>query len=59
MAESNMNSTIDLRNVLENFGVEILNTLNSVKNVLQECLVLNFIPVIFAELFAGKYGEGH
>ena len=39
--------------------MEILNILNSVKNVLQECLVLNFIPMIFAELFAGKYGEGH
>jgi hypothetical protein len=54
-----MNSAVDLQNVLENFGVEILNTWNSVKNVLQEYLVLNFIPVIFEELYAGKCGEGH
>jgi len=45
-----MNSAVDLQNVLENFGVEILNTLNSVKNMLQECFILNFIP-IFEELF--------
>jgi hypothetical protein len=53
-----MNSAVDPQNVLENFGVEILNTLNLVKNMLQECVVLNFIP-IFEELFAGKCGEGH
>ena len=54
-----MNSAVDVQNVLENFGAEILNTLNSVKKVLQECLVLNFIPTIFEELFAEKCGEGH
>jgi hypothetical protein len=53
-----MNSAVDLQNVLENFSVEILSTLNSMKNMLQECLVLNFIPMIFEELFAGKCEEG-
>ena len=57
-AESNVNLAVELQNVVENFGVEILNTLNSVKNVLQECLVINLFP-IFEELFAGKCGEGY
>jgi hypothetical protein len=39
--------------------MEILNTLNVVKNVLQECLVVNFVPMKFEGLLAGKCGKGH
>jgi hypothetical protein len=53
-AKNNASSAVDLWNVLENFGMEILNTLNSVKNVLKEHLLLNFIPMKFKELLAEK-----
>jgi hypothetical protein len=42
-----MSSATDLWNVSEDFSVEILNNLNSVKNMLKECLNLNFIPMKF------------
>ena len=40
----NVRSAVDFRNVSENFGAEILNDLNLVKNVGQQYVTQNFIP---------------
>jgi hypothetical protein len=40
-------AAVDLRNVLENFGVEILNNMNSVKSMLKEHLTQHFVPMEF------------
>ena len=46
-SESNKHtsSAAGLRNLLENFGAEIVNNLDSVKNMLQKRLALNLIPM--------------
>jgi hypothetical protein len=36
LSKKEMNLAVDLRNVSENFGVEILNNLNSVKSILKK-----------------------
>jgi hypothetical protein len=46
-AKNNVSSAADLWNVLVNSGMEILNTLTSVENMLKEHLLLNFIPMKF------------
>jgi len=53
----NMCSAADLRNVFENFSVDTLKNLNSVKNMLRESLNLNFITIKFKELLAEKGRE--
>jgi hypothetical protein len=50
----NVNSTVDLQSVLESYGAEILNNLNSVKNALKWSLPLHIIPMKFKELLAVK-----
>jgi hypothetical protein len=45
-----MNSTGDLWNVSENFGEEILSSLNSVNSKLRGSLTQNFTPMKFKEL---------
>ena len=45
------NAAVDLCNVLSQFDVAILN-LNVVKNILKECLPLNFMPIKFKQLRA-------
>jgi len=52
--KKNTHLTVDLWNVSEIFGTEILNNLNWVKNMLRERLPLNFIPTKFKELLAEK-----
>jgi hypothetical protein len=47
-------SAVDLWNVLGHFGIDILNSLNAVKNMIKECLPLNFIPMKFKELTADE-----
>jgi hypothetical protein len=54
----NTNSTVDLQSVLENYGAEILNVLNSVKNVLKWPLMLHFIPMKLKELLAETFWGG-
>jgi lipid A disaccharide synthetase len=44
-------------NVLEYFSVNILNNLNSIKNMLRESLNLNFITIKSNELLADKGRE--
>jgi len=44
-------------NVLENLSVDILNNLNSVKNMLRDSLNLNFITMKFKELLVEKGRE--
>jgi len=53
-----MNSTVVLQIVLENYGAEILNNLNSVKNALKWPLPLHIIPMEFKELLAEKFWGG-
>lgn len=55
--KKNMHSAVDLQNALENLGAEILNSLNSKKNMFKQCLPLNFIPKKFKELLAEKCWE--
>jgi hypothetical protein len=55
--EKNLISAVDLRKVLENFGAEILNNFNLVKNMLKERLPPNFIPMKYKELLAEKSRE--
>jgi len=38
--------------------MEILNTLNSVKNILKQCIIQNFIPINVIKLLAEKHTEG-
>jgi hypothetical protein len=52
-----MSSTVDLRNISENIWRGNSEKLNSVKNMLRKGLVLNFIPIKFEELLAGKRRE--
>ena len=40
--KKNARSAVDFRNVSENFGAEILNNLNSVKNVGHQCLRISY-----------------
>jgi hypothetical protein len=47
-----VSSAVDLRNVSENFGADILNNLNSVKKMLKKGLPLSFIPMKFKEILA-------
>jgi hypothetical protein len=54
-----MISAVDLWNVSKNFGVEILNSLNSVKNKLKGSLTQNFIPMKFKELPAQNIEDFH
>jgi hypothetical protein len=49
-----MNSAVSPLNVSKNSGAEILNDLNSVKNMIEECLPLNSIPTKFKLFLAGK-----
>jgi len=42
-----MSSAVDLRDVLENCGMEVLNYLNLVKNILIKRLIQNLIPLKF------------
>lgn len=49
-----MSSVVDLRNVSDIFGAQILNSLNLVKDTLRERLPLNFIPMKCKELLAQK-----
>lgn len=51
-SQKSMSSAADLQNILVNSGTEILNNLNSMKNMLKECLSLNFIPMKCKELLA-------
>jgi hypothetical protein len=51
-------SAVGLRNVSENFGLKILNNLNSVISMLEECVPPNLIPIKFTELSAEKHCEG-
>lgn len=55
--KKNMHSAVDLQNALENLGAEILNSLNSKKNMFKQRLPLNFIPKKFKELLAEKCWE--
>lgn len=48
----NVSSAVDFRNVSENFGAEILNNFNS-KNMLQQSLTQNFVPVKAGKRFEG------
>jgi len=52
--KKNTSLAVDLWDVSEIFGTEILNNLNWVKNMLRVCLPLNFIPMKFKELLAEK-----
>lgn len=52
-----MSSVADHRNASGNFGVEILNNLNSVKNMLKEHIIQNFIPINVKQLLAQKHRE--
>jgi len=45
--QHHMSSAVDLRNVLENCGMEVLNYLNLVKYVLIKCLTQNLVPLKF------------
>jgi hypothetical protein len=47
-------SAVDVRNVSENVGAEILNNLNSGENMLAERLPLNFVLIEFKLLLAEK-----
>jgi len=49
-----MLSAAGFRNVSENLGLEILNTLNSTRSMLEECLPPNFVPIKIKELSAEK-----
>jgi hypothetical protein len=49
-----LSSAVYLRNVSENFGTGILNNFKAVKNMLNERLILNFIPIKFKEILARK-----
>jgi hypothetical protein len=53
-----MSSAVDLWNVLELLGTEVLDNLNSVKNMLKEQLSLIFIPMKFKEILTEKHCEG-
>jgi hypothetical protein len=50
-----MSSALDLWRILEKLGAEISNNMTTVKNMLKECLTLNFIPLKFTELQADKF----
>ena len=52
-----MLSAAGLRNDSENFGLEILNSLNSARSMLEECFPPNFISMKFNELSAEKRWE--
>jgi len=43
--KKNISPVCDLQNVLENFSTEIMSNLNSVKNMLKDRVLLNFIPM--------------
>ena len=43
---------LHLQSVLKNVGTEILNNLNTVRNMCNKCLTLNFITIKFKELLA-------
>jgi len=45
MSQKSRSSAAELQNILVNYGTEFLNNLNSMKNMLKECLSLNFIPM--------------
>jgi hypothetical protein len=49
-----MSSAVDLWNVSELLGTEVLDNLNSVKNMLKEQLSLIFIPMKFQEILTEK-----
>ena len=50
----NVISAVGLRNGSENFRADILNNLNSVKNMLTKRLIQDFIPMKAKELLAEK-----
>jgi hypothetical protein len=58
MSEQGMNSTEDLRIILENFGAEVLHNLNAVKHVLTKCLPLDFMSMKFKEFLTEQLSEG-
>lgn len=45
--QQHLNSPVDIRNVLENCDMEVLNYLNLVKNLLIKCLTQNLVPLKF------------
>jgi hypothetical protein len=51
-SQKSMSSAAELQNILVNSDTEILNNLNSMKNMLKECLSLNFVPKKCKELLA-------
>jgi hypothetical protein len=52
LSQINMSSEVHLhlQSVLENVGTEILNNLNTVRNMRNECLALSFVTIKFEEL---------
>jgi len=56
LSQINMSSEVHLhlQSVLEHVGTEILNNLNTIRNMCNECLTLNFITIKFKELLAEK-----
>jgi len=52
LSQINVSSEVHLhlQSVLENVGTEILNNLNTVRNMRNECLALNFVTIKFEEL---------
>jgi len=52
--QQHMSSAVDLRHVLENCGMEVLNYLNLAKNMLIKCLTQNLVPLKFKNATSRK-----
>jgi len=52
MSQRSTSSAAELQYILVNSGTEILNNLNSMKNMLKDCLSPNFVPMKCKELLA-------
>jgi hypothetical protein len=56
--KKNISSAVDLRYITELLGTEVLDNLNSAKNMLKKQLFMIFVPMKFKEILTAKHCEG-